>query len=104
MIVEERIYTIHPGTAGEYLKTYEAEGKAIQVPILGHMVGYFFTEVGPLNQIIHMWAYENMGERERRRAELAADPRWQEFVKKLRPFIIAQENKILVPASFSPNP
>jgi len=37
MIVEERIYTLQPGTTAEYLRLYEAEGMAIQVPILGRM-------------------------------------------------------------------
>lgn len=77
MIVEERIYTLHPGQAGAYLKAYEAEGMAIQKPILGRMVGYYQTEFGTLNQVIHMWAYEDLAERAERRARLAADARWQ---------------------------
>src|SRR6185437_2020357 len=34
MIVEERIYTVQPGKAGEYAKLMETEGIAIQEPIL----------------------------------------------------------------------
>jgi hypothetical protein len=60
MIVEERIYSLHPGQAPEYLRLYEAEGLEIQRAILGRMVGYFSTEVGPLNQIVHMWAYRDL--------------------------------------------
>ena len=29
MLVEQRTYTLHPGTAGQYLKLYETEGMAI---------------------------------------------------------------------------
>ncbi len=47
MIVEERIYSLEVGTATEYLRLYEAEGLAIQRPILGRMVGYFSTEIAP---------------------------------------------------------
>jgi hypothetical protein len=103
MIVEERIYTLHPGQAPEYLHLYQAEGLEIQRAILGRMVGYFSTEVGPLNQIVHLWAYRDLAERTERRARLGADAGWQAYVKKIRPLIVHQENKLLVPASFSPS-
>jgi hypothetical protein len=54
MIVEERIHTMHPGTAPLYVAAYEAEGMPIQKRILGRMVGCYTTEFGPLNQVIHM--------------------------------------------------
>jgi hypothetical protein len=102
MIVEERIYTLHPGTAPDYLAAYEREGFAVQKGHLGNLVGYFSTEIGPLNQIVHMWAYRDLKEREERRARLAADPQWKVYREKVRPFLNLQENKILVPARFSP--
>ncbi|HLJ64246.1 MAG TPA: NIPSNAP family protein, partial [Stellaceae bacterium] len=102
MIVEERIYTLHPGKVPEYLRLYEAEGLAIQTRILGRLIGYFSTEIGPLNQIIHMWGYDSFEERTRRRAVLLADPQWKAFVPKLQTLIETMENKILVPAPFSP--
>ncbi|MEX3007467.1 NIPSNAP family protein [Hoeflea sp. TYP-13] len=102
MIVEERIYSLQVGAAPEYLRLYEAEGLAIQRPILGRMVGYFTTEIGPLHQIVHMWAYRDMAERSERRARLGADDGWKAYVKKIRPLVVSQENKILIPAPFSP--
>ena len=63
MIVEERIYTCHPGKARRYIEMYEAEGLAIQRPILGNLIGYFTSDIGPLNQVIHLWAYESMEDR-----------------------------------------
>lgn len=102
MIVEERIYSLHIGAAAEYLKLYEAEGLAIQRPILGRLVGYFTTEIGPLHQLVHMWAYKDLNERAERRAKLTSDPRWKAYVQKVRPLQISQENKILIPAPFSP--
>jgi hypothetical protein len=100
MIVEERIYTLQPGQAGAYLARYEAEGLAIQKPILGRLVGYYSTEFGPLNQVIHMWAYEDLEERRARRARLMADERWKTYAASVRPMILTQENKLLVPAPF----
>ncbi|MDJ0388798.1 NIPSNAP family protein [Roseomonas sp. E05] len=100
MIVEERIYTLRAGEAAAYIRAYEAEGMAIQRPILGRMVGYYTTEFGPLNQVIHLWAYESLEERRERRARLLADPTWKAYAAKVRPMVFTQENKLLVPAPF----
>jgi len=103
VIVEERIYTLQPGAVPEYLRLYQAEGLEIQRPTLGRLIGYFHTEIGPQNEIVHLWAYRDHAEREERRQRLLADERWREYVKKIRPMIVSQQNKILVPAAFSPS-
>lgn len=101
MIVEMREYTLHAGTVPDYLRLYEEEGLDIQRRILGHMVGYYTTEVGPaVNQVVHMWAYESFEDRLQRRRALAADPGWKEYVAKMRPMLVAQTNRILTPAPF----
>lgn len=102
MIVEMRTYTLHPGKLPEYIRTYESEGISIQKPILGNMIGWFTTEIGTLNQIVHMWGYESLDDRARRRAELIAHPGWQAYIAKVQPLIQTMESKILIPASFSP--
>ena len=102
MIVEKRSYTLYPGKVQEYLRLYEQEGMAVQTRILPRMVGYFYSELGELNQIIHMWGYADLNERERKRKELGADPGWQAYVAKIRPLILKQESQILMPAPFSP--
>jgi hypothetical protein len=102
MIVEERIYTALPGKAAEYVRMYTEEGFAIQRPILGNLVGYFTSEIGTLNQIVHMWAYEDLADRAARRATLLSDPRWKAYSAKVTPLLLNQENRILVPAPFSP--
>jgi hypothetical protein len=102
VIVEERTYTLYPGKTPEYLRLYQSEGMAIQTKILGRMVGYFTTEIGPLNQIVHMWGYDSFEERSKRRAQMAADEGWKAYVAKIQPLIRTQESKILVPTAFSP--
>ena len=65
MIVEMREYTLHAGKVPEYLQLYEREGLEIQRGILGHLVGYYTTEVGEaVNQVVHLWAYESFEDRQ----------------------------------------
>lgn len=102
MIVEQRTYTIKPGQVSAYLQLYEEEGLAVQTKHLGNLVGYYSAETGMLNQIVHMWGYEDLNDRERRRADLYADPAWQSVVGRLFEMIDRMENKLLVPTRFSP--
>ena len=69
MIVEMRTYTLALGATGRYFKLYGEKGLAVQKRILGHLVGYYSVEVGPLNQVVHLWAYDSLDERAKRRAE-----------------------------------
>jgi hypothetical protein len=100
MIVEQRTYTTHPGKVRDYLSLYETEGLAIQKRILGRLVGYYRSEVGDLNQIVHLWAYADLVERQQRRADLLADPGFKAYVQKMLPLLVRQDSRILVPAHF----
>ena len=100
MIVEERIYTLHIGQVPTYLTLYEAEGLAVQTRILGNLLGYYQVEFGHQNQIVHMWSYTDLADRTLRRKALVGDPDWQAYVKKIRPLVRYQENKLLIPAPF----
>src|SRR6266513_1631083 len=102
MIVEMRTYTLHPGKVGPYLALYEAEGLETQTRILGKLVGYYSTEIGDVNQVVHLWAYESFDERLKRRAALFADPTWLAYIPKIVGMLVSQDSKILNPARFSP--
>ncbi len=102
MIVEERIYRIRSGKLNDYLALVQNEGLAIQQPILGTLIGYFVSEIGPLNHVVHMWGYADFEDRTVRRRRLSEDPRWQAFIPKLAALIETAENRILLPTEFSP--
>lgn len=102
MIIEQRTYSFIPGKLPEFLKVYEELGAPIQVPILGNLIAAMTTEVGPLNQYIHIWAYESMADRDARRAKLAVHPDWPTYLKAAVPLMMQMENKICVPTAFSP--
>jgi NIPSNAP len=102
VIVEQRDYHVHTGKLGQLVKLYETEGIELQQRILGNLLGVFTTDIGALSTYTSLWGYESHAEREERRARLQAEPAWQEFLAKIQPLIHTQQNRILVPTSFSP--
>jgi hypothetical protein len=106
MIVEKRTYTLRPGGVPLYMKIYGEFGVDVQKKILGKMVGWYYPEIGELNQIIHMWGYKDLADREKRRARLGKSKDWQNYLSKIREhqLIVKQENQILIPAPWSPMP
>lgn len=101
MIVELRTYVLHPGRQAEFLRRMQEEGIAIERPILGRMLGFYTSDIGTLNQVVHLWGYDSHAERDARRARLAADARWLAFVPTVLPMIRDMDNRILKPAPFA---
>jgi len=102
VIVEQRTYTLPHGGTEPYLARYEEKGLPLQMRHLGRLLGFFVTEIGPLNQVVHLWAYDSHADREARRAALEADPAWQEFRRGNVGTFVAQETRILRATRFSP--
>lgn len=97
MIIDERTYTIVPGKLNAYLDMHLRGALPIMRRYLGEPHGYFVTETGTLNQFVHMWRYENMAERERRRTALYADSEWLAYRERVGTagWILKQENRII---------
>ena len=103
MILDHRTYTLHPGKLAEFIKRYGAEGYPVQTELLGKPYGWFTSmDIGELNQVVHIWQYTDLMDREQRRAKLAADPRWQAYLGKASSFFQKMENKILRGTPFFP--
>ena len=103
MLIEQRVYDIDPSVPmADFLREYSTRGLPAQKRILRGYLGHFVTEFGTQNQVVHMWAFTDLEDRRRRRAELAADPEWQDCISVVRPMIIRWSNTIMYPAPFSP--
>lgn len=103
MIVEQRTYDFHPGTLPKFFQLYDDTGaRDLQRRILGNLLGYYTTELGPLNQSVHLWGYTSLDDRAARRASLMQEDVWRDFLGQITPLLQRQESKILLPQSFSP--
>jgi len=95
MIYEVRTYTLKPGGVPQFEKNF---GEALPHREKYSKLGAFWhTDIGPLNQVIHVWPYENLGEREEIRAEAAKDANWP---PKSDGLILNMESEIFTPAEF----
>ncbi|KJC37082.1 hypothetical protein UP09_27895 [Bradyrhizobium sp. LTSP885] len=96
MIYELRTYTVRPGTVGEMVKAASTISREIRGDTFGKLEGYWITEIGPLNQVMHMWSYADLNERARLRAELAKNARWTgEYIPAIRPLLVHQQVRLL---------
>ena len=99
MIVEERCYVLHAtASPAEFMAVFRRDGQELQTRILGGLVGYFATEVGELNAVVSIWEYPSFEERQKRRALLASEPGWQEYLRQVRPMIQSMSNRLMTRA------
>ena len=104
MIYELRTYTLPPGKQAEYIKLSSEVGRKARGDRFGKLEGHWYTEFGTLNQVVHLWAYPDLNERDRLRGELAKHDDWTKgYLPQIRGMLLAQENKILSPqVAFKP--
>jgi hypothetical protein len=96
MIYELRTYTLKQGSVPEVAKNSGAVGRDIRRDDYGKLEGYWVTEIGPLNQVMHLWSYKDLNERARLRTDLAKNPRWSsEYIPLIRPHLVRQDIRLL---------
>jgi NIPSNAP len=96
MIYELRTYTVKPGTLGDMVKAASTVSRDIRGNDYGKLEGYWSSEIGPLNQVMHLWSYSDFNERARLRAELAKNPRWtSEYTPLIYPLLMRQDVRLL---------
>jgi NIPSNAP len=101
MVYEMRVYTLQPGKTAAFQELIEKEALPV-ISKYSKLVGWWSTEVGPLNEVVHIWAFEDLNHRERARKAQGEDAQLQAFRPKAQAMIVSQYNKILTPANFSP--
>ena len=71
-IFEARIYTFHTGKVPEWEKGFATAYAAREK--YSKLYGMWHTDIGPLNQVIHIWQYDSLQQRADIRAAAAKDP------------------------------
>lgn len=98
MLVEEQTISLVPGGLPKFWAAYEACALAAISPLRSNLIGCFFTLIGHLHQVFHFWYFDDMDDRQRRHNAVAMDPRWREFLDRIRPLVVSRESKLMTPA------
>src|SRR5688500_15565153 len=95
MIYEMRTYDIKPRSLPEVEKRFGEQYEHRKK--YSELAAFWHTEIGPLNQIIHVWGYKHMEERNKVREAAIKDGVWP---PKISEFIVSQQSAIMLPFSF----
>jgi hypothetical protein len=97
LIVEMRTYSLRPGTLEAALARI-AQGLEERTA-LSPLGALWYTDVGRLHQIVHLWPYADLAEREAVRGRFGGLKNWPANTSE---FMLEADNRVLVPAPFSP--
>ena len=99
MIYEVRTYQLKPRSVPEFIDVF---GKALpKREEVSKLSGFFYTDIGPLNQVIHVWPYKNLADREKQRAKFTTGKNlgWPPKVGHL---CENMNSEIYIPSPFTP--
>ena len=103
-LYELRTYTLYVGKMGEAQKLYQEIGWPALQKRGDKLVGYFTGDIGAMNQIIHIWRFDDDADRRAHWDAVFADADFMKFAAAFRPLVLSQENKLMMNASWGPKP
>ena len=79
---------------------------------IGHVIdngiklaGWYYSEIGELNQVVHIWAFRDYQHMEEGKQQFRQDPQWMnEYLPRTRGLVVKQETKIVLSPDFAPQP
>ncbi|NNE84613.1 MAG: NIPSNAP family protein [Alphaproteobacteria bacterium] len=75
MIYEVRTYRLQPRAVPGFVEAFGSAYEGYRKDF-SPLAAFFYTDIGPLNQVIHIWPYEDAAHRAKVRAESAAPGKW----------------------------
>ncbi|TRY76882.1 hypothetical protein TCAL_07090 [Tigriopus californicus] len=101
-IYDVRSYKLKPGSMYDW-GNYWAKGIKCRTRVRDDIpYAGFFTQLGKIHTIYHMWVYSDLADRKDCRMDTWTNPEWNEIVANTVPLIKNMETRILEPLPFSP--
>jgi hypothetical protein len=94
-LVDHRIYTIRLRRMNEFIEIFDRMAMPILLQTLGHPLGFYTSHVGPLNQFVHLWAYESLADYEERCRMRDTHPDFAKYLAASEHLIVAQETRLI---------
>ena len=101
-IFELRTYTLHVGKLSKAIKIYQDLGWPALQKYKKNIIRYYIGDIGALNQIIHIWQFEDDNARRELWKIIYKDKDFIKFATEFRPLVLTQENKLMTAAPWTP--
>jgi hypothetical protein len=103
-LVDHRIYTIALRKMPEFLDVFQRLAMPVLMETLGYPLGFYTSLVGPQNQFIHLWSYEDLADYERRSRARDIHPAFGAYLTASGRLITAQETRLIRAAALTTPP
>ena len=94
-LVDHRIYTIKLRKMPEFLEVFDRLAMPVLLHTLGTPLGFYMSHVGPLNQVVHLWGYDDLTDYEQRCRARDTHPDFPAYLSASEHLIEAQENRLI---------
>ena len=94
-LVDHRIYMIKLRKMAEFVEVFDRLAMPILLKTLGHPLGFWTSWVGPQNQFVHLWGYDDLADYERRCRARDAHPDFPAYLSASEHLIVAQETRLI---------
>lgn len=94
-LVDHRIYTIALRKMPEFLEVFDRLAMPVLLQTLGHPLGFWVSQVGPLNQFVHLWGYDSLADYETRCQARDTHPEFPAYLAASGHLITAQETRLI---------
>ena len=94
-LVDHRVYTIRLRKMNEFIEVFNRLAMPILMQTLAHPLGFYVSQVGPLNQFVHLWAYADLADFERRSRARDSHPDFPAYLAASEHLITAQETRLV---------
>jgi hypothetical protein len=104
-VYDFRMYTLKPGSTPDYMAAVRELALPIRQKYGVKLAGWYYSDIGDLNQVVHIWWFRDHAHMAEAKAKVAADPDWtQKYLPRVREFIVAQKTYLMLSPDFAPEP
>jgi hypothetical protein len=94
-LVDHRIYTIALRKMPEFLDVFQRLAMPVLLETLGNPLGFYTSVVGPQNQFVHLWGYEDLADYETRCRARDSHPAFAAYLAASGHLITEQETRLI---------
>ena len=96
-----RTYDIAMGKTPEYMAAVREVALPVRESYGVKLAGWYYTDIGALNRVVHIWAYRDYAHFEEAREAFRSDERWlNDYVPRVKGIVLRQENQIMRASDF----